>query len=252
MADIDIEKLAALDPSIAATFVGEDDRSHRAFLLYAMQDPGIVAERHRGRSIAAVGTVTGLSRQALNRTSKVLQWDARITKLGSLAMVEATRAYHALYFERYGDREVMGIAARMTVPWPPEATPSGQVAAKIDEMRAQSSNRTKKQREKIRDLLDGTLVRFGKALVDDRVSFRAGDLIHLARAVELAREPDPSVMSSSGSVSVESVRLRVARATGADLMDAAWQDVEDLRVLLSHLRAGRAAADCVAAETSTG
>lgn len=174
--------------------------------------------------------------------------------------------YHRNYNERFGVSEVQRVASRMRYTYgapPPlgevKHTPTAAIDAALDTELKRRSEQSARRRTALEGLLDGTLQFYGQALTATvhperpeskgvpKLKIAPGDLASLARLYGFLASvgDDGQVTASRGQALVESVRIRSARAAGADIVQAAVEDVEELRVVLHHMQLAATAAEAV-------
>lgn len=220
---------------------GETPAEHRAFLLYGMTIPS-----KRGR-LRRVGAAVGRNESTLRHWHKTRTWDARLSVLGGDAEMRAAEAYHIQYNLERGDTEVKAIAAMMRVPYRPPPSVMREEASKPIEEAAESlheaaRSKHKEQRGKLVKLTDAMMSYIAEMLKNKKVRVTAGDILTLAKASNLlAFDPyEDAGTTDTGPRVVESVRIRLARQQGTDILEAAQEDAEELALILRTLRMGRA------------
>jgi hypothetical protein len=238
----------------------EVEQHHRALLLYAMQHPH--TNPNLGRSKAAVCRAVGVSNTALAIWAKKFLWEGRIEAYVDCES-SAFAIYRKLYMQDYGRSELPHVAERMVIPinWNEKAnaTPDGtsadevitiakahaEQALNIEKAAVAAINeRRRKEREKVesfRSLVDMSLLEAGRLLKERRLALSAKDIKPLLEARQelsswLAQQDDRQMDQRIG---VESARMRHARDTNGDLVEAMWQDLEEIRTILGTLRTKR-------------
>ena len=238
----------------------EHPDKHRAMLLWAMQHPS--TNKVIGRSLTAVSRAIGTTLMTITRWRDDYKWQLR-SEAYKDPEGTAFQLYRALYMENYGRVDLPFIEQRMIIPittnktvaiTPDETEADGGIM--LAKQRAEEAmsveraaveaihERRKKERDKVesfRGLLDMTLVEAGRLLKQGRLQIGAKDLKGLLEARQeltswLASQDDKVLDNRIG---VESARMRAARETGKDLVEAMWQDLEEIRTILSTMRTKR-------------
>jgi len=244
---------------------GERHNWHRALLLYAMQHEG-KAISNISRSRAAVGRAMGVSVVSVSTWAIRWRWLDRINNVQDAEGV-AVAMYRTLYMEMHGKNELPHVMNNIIVPMTVTARANDlRVESTADDiiqkakLKAESAvraeeavmatitERRKKEREKVeqyRGLLDATIGESARLLKERRLKMTAKDIPVLIAARQeltqwLAQQDDRHLENHGG---VESARLKHARDTGKDLVEAMWQDLEEMRTILSTMRTSRDAAN---------
>lgn len=248
----------------------ENERQHEAFLLWAMQAPA-------KRSVRQVGKAFGCSESNVRAWTRKKEWDRRVA-LASKGGMQSDAAAAYLHAQEYASKRdhVLGdpVSGRPGVVgnMRPEVK-YGDVAFeaatadKISELANEAQRAREDERAQIRQLRGAfrgiairTITEFGRALGGKelvtkpdgtqevverpcRVRFAASDLGKLHEVLSIVQDPtwtreDDAPKNASGPTVIESVRVRHARARGESIVQAALDDVEDLRVILVHLQRG--------------
>lgn len=217
----------------------ETEVGHRAFLLWAMQDP----ER---RSVRACGRAVARSEACLREWRGKHEWDARVASLGSLVTVKASVAYRLLYYGEMRLREIVEVESLLPSPFlpdtpiPPGATLGEQVSeavrprARDEDARKQ---REEEQRKRHLALVDGAIGLVAKRIAagEVKVSLRDVPLLLDLRARMVTEALAPG-QGGAVPVVVESVRVRYARESGGDVLAAMHDDALELATILGALR----------------
>jgi len=237
----------------------EIEMHHRALLLWAMQHP--TENSMVGRSKQAVARAMGVSGVAVANWSKKKLWQLRMEAYVD-AESTAFELYRKLYMKKYGKLEIPHVADRMIVPvvWTESLDLkdgiSSNEAIAIAKAKAQDvmsleqqtiagmQERRRKEKEKVegfRSLIDMSLLEAGRLLKERRLQLSAKDIKPLLEARQelanwLATQDERQMEMRAG---VESARMKHARETGGDLVEAMWQDLQEIQTILSALRTTR-------------
>lgn len=223
-------------PATLERLRGERTRLHRALLLYAMQHP-------EKRSIRAVARALAKSESTVRGWAASWSWDLRC-EIPS-AEETAVALYRAHYVREFGPVELPEVERNVAIPLsasPSQDPPPSTVADDIRDAdqkvrteilrRREDKNRT---RRKHVDLVDGALGYLVKQLQEGKIRANLRDIpVLLQTRALLTGEGSEHV--SNGSIGIETVRVRMARETGGDLIDAMLLDVAEIRVILSALQ----------------
>lgn len=209
---------------------------HRGLLLYAMQHP-------EKRSLRAVARAVGRSESTIRGWAKTWSWDLRIEV--SQCEETAISIYRRDYLPEHGATELPEVEENVALPLSAspaqEPPPSTVVAdlrkadAKVQKEILRRRDDRKKTRRKHVDLVDGALGYLVKQLQDGKVRANLRDIPVLLQTRALLTGEAEDV-GATGSLGVETARVRIARESGGDVLEAMWQDLDECRVILGALR----------------
>jgi hypothetical protein len=209
---------------------------HRALLLYAMQHP----ER---RSTRAVARAVARSESTIRGWAKQWSWDLRSEV--SQAEETAIAIYRRDYLRKHGATELPEIESNVALTLsasPAQEPPPSTVAEDLrraDQKVQREILRRRDDRQKTRskhvDLVDGALGYLVKQLQDGKVRANLRDIPVLLQTRALLTG-EAEEIGATGALGVETVRVRMARESGGDLIDAMSQDLDECRVILGALR----------------
>lgn len=227
---------------------GEEERHHRAFLLYAMQSD-------KARSLRAVARAVGASDNSVRKWRVKHEWDARV---GDPEVCRhACDLFAELYHKRLGGKDVAVIEERLGAEYkPPGHEEKSELARSVDlyeqvtreEELARFNKESKERSRKLRMVLDATLARIGQGLASGDLKPRPGDMGHIIRGFEVMEKAEqrrlamlPSArdddQGEGSSVAVPtSQRVLQARAQGRDELEALEEDAEELLLILRAVR----------------
>jgi hypothetical protein len=237
----------------------EVEMHHRALLLWAMQHPG--DNPMISRSKLAVSRAMGVTSVAVTHWSQKKLWQLRVEAYVD-AELAAFQLYQKLYMKKYGKLEIPHVADRMIVPivWTESldlrdgitsndaialAKAKAQDVMSLEQQAiAGIQERRRKEKEKVegfRSLIDMSLLEAGRLLKERRLQLSAKDIKPLLEARQelanwLATQDERQLEQRAG---VESARMKHARDTGGDLVEAMWQDLLEIQTILSALRTTR-------------
>lgn len=227
----------------------ESERAHRSFLLWAMQEPTV---RNLSAAARAVGRAESTAREWRRRWG----WDARVTALGAASDSQAIAAYRRWYYPKWKLREVVEVEEHLAAPFRPEAVVSPSVAAEVREQirgtgpREAEVEARKKAKRRHMALVDGALGLVARRVAAGEVKVTLRDIPTLLDLRD--RLEDPAAAAGHGGVVVESVRVRLARERGEDLIAALHEDAQELAAILGALRSSSDAASEIMAAQSAG
>lgn len=240
---------------------GEWEHHHRGLLLYAMQHPE--TDKARGdRSQNLVSKCCGVSHVAVRNWRRTHEWDKRIGACADAERVAVT-LYRIAYMEKYGKTDLPVVAHRVVEPLTKYAGAADgragtEADAIISKARLEASAavraeqaimetvqaKRKAERDKVeqfRGLVDATLGETARLLRSRELRVAARDIPSLLSARQMLTDylnthDERSTTERSG---VESARVKHARDTGGDLVEALWMDLQELVVILGMLRTRR-------------
>lgn len=243
-------------------WAGERLYWHRGLLLYAMQHAsGEVVSV--GRSRAAVSRALGVSEVSMWKWAQKQKWDERISAVVDAEGL-AVALYRTLYMDQYGKTELPHVLPNVVVPITIKAMANTEqpVASEADKViekarllatsavraeeaimqQIQSRRKDEKRKvEQYKGLLDAAIAESARLLKERRLKLTAKDIpVLIAARQELSQwlmQQDDKYTENMGGV--ESARMKHARDTGKDLVEAMWQDLEEIRTILSALRSKR-------------
>ncbi len=208
---------------------GESEVAHRSLLLWGMQTP-------KRRNRRAVGRAVGRSHATIGEFAKRWKWKERTSSL--TADAECQALYRELYFEKYGMAEIgviqKNIASAVTV--------MGTTPRNVTEAVKKTMGHTPKPGDK----LDKEIKKKHLMLIDAAIGYIAqgikeGDIRRTLRDLptlltlrnELVGENKPQEGSRLVS---ESVRVKDAKASGGDVVEAMYEDAQEITAILGALR----------------
>ena len=212
---------------------GESEKCHRAFLLFVMQDPD-------RRNLSATGRAVGRAESTVRSWRSRWSWPERIEALGSTSDVLATAAYREWYYPKFRLREIVEIEEYLSAPFSPEAAVPKSVAQEVrSAVRGDSGREAKREaarqaRRRHLALVDGALGLVARRVANGEVRVNLRDIPVLLDLRD--RLEEPTAAQSGSGVIIESVRVKVARETGADVIAAMHEDAQELTAILGAIR----------------
>ena len=208
----------------------ERDIEYRSFLLWAMQ-------AKTRRNIRAVSRAVSKSHTTICNYMDKHNWAERVTSLTDEA--EAQQLYKSLYMPDFGHTEITAVQKYIATP----ISTSGTMSRSMGESVQQAINTTNKQPEKVHEkevqrkqlmLLDAAIGYIAQGL-------KAGDMKRQIRdlptLISLRNSlSDMNTGSNKNTVVYESVRVKEAKDTGSDIIDAMYEDAKELTAILGSLR----------------
>lgn len=229
------------DSSPLARRHGEQTLHHRALLLVAMQHPD-----HRSLRCAARALSKGEA--TLRGWSKTGEWTERM-KAPETEIV-AVSMYRRLYLAQFGATEVPEVARNVVVPMsatlgkqdPPPREVENDLRAADQTVRKEILRRREAEqslRAKHVRLVDAGLGYVVSQLEAGSIRASLRDIPTLLEVRAKLSGEGSEASTPGSSLAVESVRVRLTREAGGDLLDAMAQDVDELRMILDALRTRR-------------
>ena len=236
---------------------GEKPEHHRAILLYVMQDPG-----GKGRSLRAVARALSRSDGSIRAWRNRFKWEERIAALQGDAAHDAAHLYRTLYFGKHGVTEIAAVEHNLPRPFPtasdaiPEAVAEPAQQEQMRRLQAEEKKgaaaraAAKARDEQIRDrlfkLIEAYTGYFAQQMKEKKIRPRLADLEIIDRLLdrlESIRQPVQieKPAEPGRSAPVETARMRIARESGGDLLDALHDDAAEVLLILATLRDNRAA-----------
>lgn len=215
----------------------EKEQAHRAFLLYAMQAP-------KKRSQRSVSKAVSVSAPTIGDWKKRFEWEERIVKGGPAHDVVAQKLYNELYFKKQGMREIAVIEKKIIAPISVVGTVPRPIAEQVSQTVEKSVSTVKENREST--LFDNQLKARHLDLVDRSIKYISDSL--LAGDVKVTLKDLPVMLelrdnltgkekeeSKSGSIIVETIRVKDAKKNGGDLIEAMLDDSKELVAIFEAL-----------------
>jgi hypothetical protein len=214
---------------------GEKSFMHRAFMLWAMQD-------ERCRSGHSVANAMSRGESTVRGWKKKYDWEERVDEAGPAVQQQAIQRYRTRYMHRYGNRELMHVEKRMSVPvLPDEPAPTedgdseGQKLADQHALDRDENRRAASRHLKIVDAAIGTII---GPLKEGKLKLTLRDLPHFIKLrQEMADRLAPPVTKDARGVLIESARVQIAKASGGDVVEAMYEDAQELVAILGAMSA---------------
>ena len=215
----------------------ENERQHRALLLYAMQAPA-------KRSMRATGHAVGVSTPTISDWKKKKNWADRILATGPAHDAIAQRTYQELYFKDFGMREIAVIEKRVVNVQSIVSTTTKEIGTAVQDTVKESQELINQDRQESRfddqmkarhlDLVDRSIQYISDALTCGDVKVTLKDLPTMLdlrdQLTGKAKEGE-----NKGSVIIETVRVKDAKANGGDLVHAMLADSQELVAIFTAL-----------------
>ena len=222
----------------------ETERHHRAFLLYAMQSLA-------SRKAFPISRIMEVSHTAVQQWKKKYHWDSRVTS--QTIEVEAQQLYKAMYGGTYGVVEISQIEKNIATPISASSPVPQSVADSVTDAIKQASSepRTvheKEMKKKQMMILDAAIGYVAQGIKDQTIKRNIRDLpILIGLRNELAGDPNKT---NNGVVIVESLRVRDAKSKGGNVIEAMYEDAQELTLILKNLK-GNEASSAIHSEGAT-
>ncbi len=226
----------------------EKHLQHRALLLWAMQHPD-------KRSLRAVARAIARPESTLRGWMRTKNWAGRGSDPDSEDM--AIVIYRRLYLKEWGKIEIPEVQQFVVVPLSTTIKGDPPPSDVVDDIRKaetvvqQEILRRGKNKDTLRDkhvdLVDGALGYVVQEMKGKRIRATLRDIPTLLEA----RAHLTGDGSAEGAAATETVRVRSTRVAGGDVIEAMWEDIEELQVIVGALRTRQADAVEKAAPTLT-
>ena len=212
--------------------VGEKAIQHRAFLLWAMQS------KEQGRSKNKVAKTVGVSATSINNWQKRWDWEERAKNI--TAETEAHQIYKKIYFPEIGNTELMAMEENISLP---KAEKERKVVqASVAETLKENLEETEKKaavlleketKRKHMMLIDAALGYVAQGIKDGEIKRTLRDIPML---LEMREKMSSNTSANPNAIVVESIRVRDAKANNGDIIEAMYQDAEEISAILGALR----------------
>ena len=205
----------------------ESESAHRALLLWAMQNPS-------RRRVIMVSRAMGRSAPTVHEFKNKWDWVERVSSL--TADTEAQALYRRLYIPKIGTKEIEQIQSNIVTPISKVGTlPKGvgEIAERVIHKTQKKGDPNKEMRKKHIALIDAAIGYIAQGIKNGEVKPTMRDIPTLIQfRNQLLGKQDNQ---NSGFVT-ESVRVRLAKETGGDIVDAMIEDCEELTLILKSLK----------------
>jgi len=229
--------MAKKQKATMAIIDGETAKHHRAFLLYAMQAP-------KKRSMRATGQAVGCSTPSISDWKKKFNWADRMLNAGPAHDSIAQRTYHELYFEEMGMREIAVVEKRIVNVQSIVSTTTKEIGTAVQDTVKESKELINQDRKETRfdeqmkarhlDLVDRSIQYISDALLSGDVKVTLKDLPTMLELRDNLTGKEKE-NENKGSVIIETIRVKDAKANGGDLIDAMLADSQELVAIFTAL-----------------
>jgi len=208
----------------------ESEVAHRALLLYCMQTP-------KKRNMRAVSRAVERSNTTVRQYSQTWEWQSRM--VGPTRDAEAQQLYRQLYFDKVGMKEIAMIEENIVSPISVMGNTSRPVADTIQrtiaETQPQKSNVfTKEIKRKHLALVDAGIGYIAQGLKEGDIKRSLRDLPLLMTLRRELTEENKDKNANTIQI-IESARVRIAKANGDDIVEAMFEDAQELVAILGAL-----------------
>jgi len=151
----------------------------------------------------------------------------------------ACSIYRALYYPTYKFREIIEVEGRLAAPFLPDTPIPASVAEEVnkavmpDKTSHEEDLRKKKIKQRHLQLVDGALGLLARKIAAGEIRCSMRDLPALLKMRDEMVEPISA--TNGGAILVESVRVRQARTKGTDLLEAMYEDAQEIMAILGAL-----------------
>lgn len=230
MSEADNENKAEISP--LGRKRGESELAHRSLLLYCMQTP-------KKRNMRATARAVDRSNSTVRGYAKTWDWGERMK--GATRDAEAQQLYRQLYFDKVGMAEIAMVEKNIVAP----ISVMGNSPRPIADTIQRTIEETKAPKKST--VFEEEIKRKHLALVDAGIGYiaqglKAGDIRRSLRdlplLMTLRRELTGEGLKDedkSGMPVIESARVRYAKQTGGDIVEAMFEDAQELVAILGAL-----------------
>lgn len=225
---------------------------HRAMLLWAMQGPDLRSQRKVSRA-------TGASESTIRNWRRARMWEQRCAHHGKHADQYALDLYRSEYMADFGKIEMpwvlpnivrtvggvdlddpASVAAEQARERARKAT--GATVAEVEQAARQAvadrKRNSKTEADKHIRLVDGALGLLARKMKANEIRVSVRDIPVLLECRERLTRVVAGAEDGTGRV-VQSARVRHAKETGGDLLEAMYVDAEEVVLILGALRTRR-------------
>ena len=209
----------------------EREIEHRAFLLWAMQ-------AKLNRNVRAISRAVGRSHTSISNYLLKHNWKERVTSITDES--EAQALYKNLYMPEYGMSEIAAVQKYIATP----ISTNGTMERGIGESVQKAIDKTSKKIDKVHEkevqrkhimLLDAAIGYIAQGLKDGDMKRQIRDLPTLINLRNQIAEIGTS-SKNANTIIYESVRVKTAKETGSDIVEAMYEDAKELTAILGSLK----------------
>jgi len=205
----------------------ENDAAYRGFLLFTMQN-------RAKRNVSAVSRAIGRSLSTVREYKLRHEWMERGESI--TAETEAMAIYRRLYFDTYGTSEIdyikKYVVATMSVAGTTPRDVAEAVTKTIEKPKKETLFTAEVKRKHLL-LIDAAIGYIAQGIKDGDIKRTLRDLPTL---INLRKEISADEKSSGGRLVAESMRVRDAKVTGGDIVEAMYEDAVELTAILGALK----------------
>ena len=209
----------------------ESEIAHRSFLLWAMQMPN-------KRNVRLTARASNRSEATLRDFKRRWEWVERASDLTS--DVEAQTMYRKLYVSKVGTKEVEVVEKNIATPISKIGTVPRSVAQIVDKTIKHQERELKKKdpeeemRRKHVGLIDAAIGYIAAGIRDGDVKANIRDIPLLIQMRNMILKLEDA--NKTPQIVLESLRVRQAKETGGDIIEAMIEDAEELLMILKSVR----------------
>ena len=223
----DSVKFGDAKKNLLARRTKETEIAHRAFLLWAMQT------RHK-REKSCTARAVNRSHVSISKYCQKWEWEERALHLS--AEVEAQGLYRELYLEQYGMGEMQAVQKNILAPVSVSKQPREMMATveKVVQKTEGAKNTFEKEiKRKHVMLIDAALGYLAQGIKDGDIRRSLRDIPNL---IALRNELTGENGAGQGKhIVVESLRVQEAKAMGGNVIEAMYEDAQELSAILQTL-----------------
>ena len=209
----------------------ESEIAHRSFLLWAMQMPN-------KRNVRLTARASNRSEATLRDFKRRWEWVERASDLTS--DVEAQTMYRKLYVSKVGTKEIEVVEKNIATPISNIGTVPRSVAQIVDKTIKHQERELKKKdpeeemRRKHVGLIDAAIGYIAAGIRDGAVKANIRDIPLLIQMRNMILKLEEA--NKTPQIVLESLRVRQAKETGGDIIEAMIEDAEELLMILKSVR----------------
>ena len=223
----------------------ESEIAHRSFLIWAMQIP-------KKRNVRLTARATSRSEATLRDFKKRWEWEDRASDITS--DVEAQTMYRKLYVHKVGTKEIEVVEKNIATPISKIGTVPRSVAAIVDKTIKHQERELKKKdpeeemRKKHIGLIDAAIGYIAAGIRDGEVKPNIRDIPLLLQMRNMILKVEEA--NKTPQIVLESLRVRQAKDTGTDIIEAMIEDAEELLMILKSVRIAKRDSEILSPQSS--
>lgn len=224
------EKESKNDP-LMAQLDCEHDLEYRAFLLWSMM---------RNKSKRLVAHAVGKSQPGITYWEKRFQWKRRIKPTEKTHNIQAQVMYRERFYKKFGETEVKQIGMWLNTPVENKPVDKDILEEVKKALKSSANNENRDEKKKTlsrhKDVVNAGIAYVLKQFNAGTLRANLSDLPKLIEMSLRLEGIEEQIHTNNAPMIVESMRVKQAREKGSNIVEAMYQDAEELANILKNLK----------------